>query len=169
MTITIWLSLTRSQYQPWLTITYSKLQSTSAILEWIACFKFTRYLRNSKQRFTSRGSIVTHLTTQEDRETNDLLSQASCFSDLYRPTSDNFVPSVEKGNQFFNQVHHEETVIMDTTPISQSHLSATSSNSYQGSSTPVAVSPPLQSFQFNGDTSFQRASIFIPVNIFLSQ
>ena len=46
------------------------------------------------------------------------------MSDLYRPTSHNFVPLVEKSNQFFNQMQYEETVMMDVVPRNQIHSSS---------------------------------------------
>ena len=98
-----------------------------------------RQLRKLK-RFTSRGSIVSHLTTHENCKTNDLLTQAGRFSDFERPTSEIFVPSVERSSRFFNQIHHKETVMKDMVTKNQTHSSFSSSNSYQGKSTPVATS-----------------------------
>ena len=53
-----------------------------------------RVLRR-KPRFNPRGNSVTHLTTPENWETNDILMQANRFEDLFRPTSADFVPSIE--------------------------------------------------------------------------
>ena len=91
---------------------------------------------------------------------------------IYKPTSDNFWPSVERGNRVFNQMHFEETVIMDTVPRHQSHFSSNSSYYYQGSSTSVAtsnrqspqlfgtnLSPTAQTFSFKMTPHFNPMDI----------
>ena len=106
-----------------------------------------------KPTFNPRGNTVIHLTTNENWETNDHLCQANRFEDLFRPTSENFVPSIE----------------------SQRHFSSIPSNSYQGNSTPVASSnrqwptvfgtahsPTSQSSQLNDETSSQSARLPLP-------
>ena len=47
-------------------------------------------------------SFVTHLTTQETREINGLLCQANRCEDIYRPTSEQFTPSVENETKFLD-------------------------------------------------------------------
>ena len=106
-----------------------------------------------KTRFNPRENSVTHLTNHENRETNDYLCQANRFEDLFRPTSEYFVPSIE----------------------SQPHFSSIPSNSYQGSSTPLASSnrqspkffgtthsPSSQSSHLNDEYSSSSARFQIP-------
>ena len=93
-----------------------------------------------KQRFNPRGSFVTHLITQQTRETNDLLCQANRWEDIYRPTSEQFTPSVERETQFLDISQHEETITMASAPRSQPHLSPTPTIPNQGTSTPLAPS-----------------------------
>ena len=106
----------------------------------IQIFPLSAKTLNIKPRFTPRAIMVTHLTTHKNRESNDYLCQAKRFEALFRSTSDDFVPSVERSNSSTNQVRHEETLMIDTAPRSQSDSSYTPSNHYQGSSTPVASS-----------------------------
>ena len=96
---------------------------------------------SGKQRFSSRRKFVTHLTTHKNRESNDdLLCQANCCESMFRPTSEDITSSVERETHFLNQSHHEETIIMNPAPRSQSNLPATSCNSYQSTSTSLASS-----------------------------
>ena len=96
----------------------------------IYVFPLSSKKTSRKPRFTSRGNMVTNLTTHENRES--LSSKANHFEDMFRPTSDDFVPSVEINNSSINQMHYEEALMIDTVPRIQFNLSATSSNSYQG-------------------------------------
>ena len=98
----------------------------------IQTFPLSAKQLSAKQRFISRGSIFTHLTTHKNRG-----KKTCCWSDLYRPTS------VERKNRLFNQIHHKETLLIDTAPRNQTQPSSTSSNSYQGSSACNRHSPQL--------------------------
>ena len=104
-----------------------------------------------KQRFNPRGIFVTHLTTPEHRESHDLLCQANRREDMYRPTSEDFTPSVERETHFLDTSQHEETVTMSSAPL----------NNNQGSSTPLASS--------NKSPSSQNSQTFDDLEPILSQ
>ena len=176
MMITIWVTLTNFRYQNLRKANRSMTEITFTITEWISSDLHRHTLSSSarvlsrKQRFSPRGKFVTHLTTHENRESNDLLCQANCCEKMFRPISEDFTSSVERKTHFLNQSHHEETIIMDPATRSQSNLSTTSSNSYPSNSTPVASSnrhspslfgiapsPSSQSSQFNDETSSTSA------------
>ena len=112
--------------------------------------------------------MVTHLKTHENREPNDYLCQENHFEALFRPTSGDFVPSVERNSSSINQMHYEETLMIDMALRSQSNSSATSSYSYQSNSTPVASSNKQSPTLFGSALSRRHKAISLTTKPYLN-
>ena len=133
----------------------------------IQIFPLSAKILSRKPRFTSRAVMVSHLTTHENRESNDDLCQANRFEALFRPTSDDIVPSVERSISSNNQMHYEETLMIETVPRTQSNSFSTPFNSYQGSLTPVASSN-RQSPTLFGSTLSPSSQSYMPTKTHLN-
>ena len=99
-----------------------------------------------KGKWGAGGGSSRSLTTHKYRETNDLLSKAGRLSDVYRPSSDNFVPSVERNNQFFSQMHHDTnwSILQNhSSPSLVSHLLDPNSVGQQSRKKPSLSSVPF--------------------------